>query len=1430
MKKLLTIPLLYLLTVIGFGQPHFTNVVIGTQNGGGGDVPFIALSKINYALNSISNNLATNSVVGAMQENAGTGTNLSIYGSTLTGTNRVTARGASTARGLEDRFAETINVLDYGAVNGSGDDYSAITNAVAQLTSGTTLDLSKDLHLSASVTISASNIRVIGGTITASADIDDAMLTFTGTNVVVEGLILQGSERTLRGITLGVRSKVSIEKCKFFGFQQRTGISSIPAAIRIYGETYFDIKECLIVGVDADENGISRGIFVSALNTEGPPKRGVISKTRIEDITPVTDGDAICIQNDWPDNVNIVIRDCYLAGEKRGLKIMASGVMAEENFIPNSGYAGISIYAGNVKVSGNVITNHAGDMGIEIGSNVSSQDGVQVKGNFIYREASADIVSTGDGIRLIGTNLVGVTLSENLIRRARNGINITGASMGATVSGNKIFDAGVNAIKFASQTISSTTYYPVGGAIFGNTFSNITSTPISLIDSSDLAVFGNQFAGSGSVVGLSTCTNVTQYGNLSTSETGWASEQYALSTTGRPVIKDGATLTNLQISSIGIDRTAPGNGGGLAMQRSANFLYGATIDNTSSGTSARAGIVLQNDLDSTITFGLGGSGYTDATNRAFLIPSSGAAGLLFSFPSTNQDFQLKIEGSEMFRVDKDGLHGSGSSLTIDASGSTTARTLADRFGEVYNVMDYGALGDGSNDDTAEIQAALDAAGENGKVIFPKADDNYLISAALKFRNGQIIEALGGNGQFNTSNTNQVTIRMTGSGTNAIFEPYNTSADTINVQIKNLKIQGNGSTYVGVKMYRTSYSVIENCLITDCEVGVEFDANTSNQAYFNTIRGGKIAYNDEVNVRFKSGANANRLYDVWLGGAPRSVELLSSSVNNEFHGVHFQGVASPDGTSIHVYADAAHNTLFGGWVEACGTAIYETSNANVGVFNTVIGGNVTNVVSANPTAPESVKMFKAPNALGTDNGFIGQMGSLWMTNFPNSSTDNFFLTLTPRAATNVVQYVFGYGSSETAAANRTLFYSGTNNTAYVDHLTGAFIGSGASLTLDASGFNGNLTTGDNTLQEVAQALDDLIGGGSQTPWTSDIDGGGFSLTNVASIEFDEGYFGTLYLSNIVAGSLLKVVDDGSGNVYVTNAVAGVDYPAVPEILTTVTDGSTNLVDSDAIYDAIAAGGGSSPTTTRGDLIRRGAATDERLAVGSFGDGLLSDGTDPAWYAPQNYVRRFDDFTTTSGTVIGETGWTSALANSGTAAAGTGESGRPGVWVLSTTTSGTASALLVRQFLSDVFGGGVMRFECSIKLSALSDGTDTYTAMFGWFDTSSTSPTDGAYIRYTHSVNSGNWQGITRSNSSETPVNGSVAASTSWTKLGIQVAADGSSVEFFVDGVSIGTSSATIPTGAGRETGLRMGIIKSAGTTARTVSLDYTSELFKPTSTR
>src|SRR5262249_52869053 len=48
-----------------------------------------------------------------------------------------------------------------------------------------------------------------------------------------------------------------------------------------------------------------------------------------------------------------------------------------------------------------------------------------------------------------------------------------------------------------------------------------------------------------------------------------------------------------------------------------------------------------------------------------------------------------------------------------ATGSTTARTFPDRYNDIYNVKDFGAIGDGSADDSAAINNAIAAAYTKG---------------------------------------------------------------------------------------------------------------------------------------------------------------------------------------------------------------------------------------------------------------------------------------------------------------------------------------------------------------------------------------------------------------------------------------------------------------------------------------------------------------------------------------------------------------------------------------------------------------------------------------------------------------------------------------------------------------------------------------------
>lgn len=213
-------------------------------------------------------------------------------------------------------------------------------------------------------------------------------------------------------------------------------------------------------------------------------------------------------------------------------------------------------------------------------------------------------------------------------------------------------------------------------------------------------------------------------------------------------------------------------------------------------------------------------------------------------------------------------------------------------------------------------------------------------------------------------------------------------------------------------------------------------------------------------------------------------------------------------------------------------------------------------------------------------------------------------------------------------------------------------------------------------------------------------------------------------------------------------------------------------------------------------------------------------------PSAFVVLYDDFLTDralSG-VVGSTGLRVMTANSGSVTdEATLSSARPGQIALATNANSAGACWIRAASLEDggiVLGGGVTTVEWGIKTpTAVSDGTDTYILYIGLANTAATGaePTDGIYFTYTHSVSSGVWVGKTANGSSRTSVVSAVTVeAATWYNLKASIDAAATTVEFFINGTSAGTSSTNIPTGG---TYLACGITKSAGTSSRVLAVDW-----------
>jgi hypothetical protein len=177
--------------------------------------------------------------------------------------------------------------------------------------------------------------------------------------------------------------------------------------------------------------------------------------------------------------------------------------------------------------------------------------------------------------------------------------------------------------------------------------------------------------------------------------------------------------------------------------------------------------------------------------------------------------------------------------------------------------------------------------------------------------------------------------------------------------------------------------------------------------------------------------------------------------------------------------------------------------------------------------------------------------------------------------------------------------------------------------------------------------------------------------------------------------------------------------------------------------------------------------------------------------------------------GEQGWYS----DGQVSVALAETGKVGVVELQVAAINTCSSIYLGVSAMKLSGKEIIEIDC--RLPALSDATNEYIARMGIGNVGGADFVEGIYFEYDR-TSSTNWRYCTASTSTRTKNNSTIPVSTDWTKLKIVVNADISSVEYFINDISVGTITTNIPATTIITPVLRM--YKTAGSSMRTLKVD------------
>lgn len=411
-----------------------------------------------------------------------------------------------------------INVMKYSNLVVGSDWTAAITAAIASFSAfGGVLILPPGSYLiSAYINLNKPNVIVsgYGATITCNIKLEP-MLYVNARSITIEGLTIDGNAKGLRGIGIASGSdNIRFIKCDIGNITQLAGETSFAVGIRIEGDgTGIYIENCTIHDITAPITGIARGVIASLGSGTTTTTNIVITKNRFEDIGPITDGDAIVIQ-DYTTAVHANISENYfLRCAKRAVKIQSPFCFVHDNIIDGDGgiiVSGISLYADDCAAYDNLIVSGVMSNGVEVGVAGNTYSRIKVTGNEMQNNGSQSVDTySADAVRLYGT-LNQINISDSIIKKFRNGINLSCTGTGFTIGVNDCDTISKSAIVFTG--VSST--YPIKASVFANISTNTTEYGLNVFGT-DISVYGNIDDSNFGIRFDSTAT-YTEFGNKST--------------------------------------------------------------------------------------------------------------------------------------------------------------------------------------------------------------------------------------------------------------------------------------------------------------------------------------------------------------------------------------------------------------------------------------------------------------------------------------------------------------------------------------------------------------------------------------------------------------------------------------------------------------------------------------------------------------------------------------------------------------------------------------------------------------------------------------------------------------------------------------------------------------------------------------------------